>query len=435
MTSPLPDRTLRADAADAPPPGFQVGRSAAWRKWLRYATGCIVATAVILGLLEIGARLLLSGYPRTFYAHPAGWARVAPYVMYVGDTNLDLDYDELDHYRGKSYKAHLKTNNYGFRVPLDFGVRMNVPKADNERVVILTGGSAAYGVGARSNETTIAGRLEHTLNVRQDRFRYRVYPFAQGGWVAYQEFLAVEMWGRYLHPDWIISMSGSNDGKLPYHHRQTVPGAPNNFNSYKLALETIYYKQYYPTLWRSETAEFLLRNSQLARVVVKQHPRLPVAVPLRTDFEQLDDSAAWYFHSLRALLNVCPKCRYIVATQPISNFEYRYLLADEADFERVRTNDQKSWYLYYISRLIRETPRVVADFPQVVAYRSMAHTDLVFPGDEAADSRVRRQELFNDDVHMNDAGQAAVAAFFADIILRSQAGETVQKFVQPAEAR
>lgn len=46
----------------------------------------------------------------------------------------------------------------------------------------------------------------------------------------------------------------------------------------------------------------------------------------------------------------------------------------------------------------------------------MADTDRVFPGDEEDYARVRRQALFNDDVHMNDRGQAAVARFLAGII-------------------
>jgi len=399
-----------------------MSRASAAVVWTIVAAFAVVLVCLVLP--EILLRVFLpEGRPKT-YVHPAGWARAAQYVMWVGDKNLDLSYEEKDHYRKTSYQARLKTNNYGFRVPIDFGVGMKYEKAPDERVVILTGGSAAYGVGATSNEMTIAGQLERVLNERQSKHRYRVFNFGMGGWVAYQEFLAVEMWGRYLQPDWIISMSGSNDGKLPYFHQRGMPGTPNYFHSYQATIDTIYYKQHRPVIYRAEAIDSLLRHSHLFRYLSNMDPRIPFRIEPRTDWKQLDESATWYFHSVRAMIGVCPNCKYILATQPISNFRYEDLLQGETEFAALAGRTD-SWYLYYISRLIADSPAFATGQPNVIAYRSMATWE---------GSTKDRERFFNDDVHMNDAGQKAVAGFFASLVLDSDQGRNVPKLLPSEDA-
>jgi len=63
--------------------------------------------------------------------------------------------------------ADLKGNNQGFNDKHDFSLTEPYRKAGNERVVLFTGGSTAWGVGATSVETTIAGRMELHLNAMQ----------------------------------------------------------------------------------------------------------------------------------------------------------------------------------------------------------------------------------------------------------------------------
>ena len=55
--------------------------------------------------------------------------------------------------------ANVTANNRGFNDRRDFDYTTSYQKADNERVVLFTGGSTAWGVGSSSTETTIAGRM------------------------------------------------------------------------------------------------------------------------------------------------------------------------------------------------------------------------------------------------------------------------------------
>jgi hypothetical protein len=397
--------------------------------WMVVSFAIIALIFVVLPELSLrwfGPEIRPVGYG---YVHPAGWARAAPYVMWTGDTNLDLEYIENDYYQNTSYRARIRTNNYGFRVDRDFGPNMRYERGSNERVVILTGGSAAFGVGATSNDTMISAVMQRILNESQSRYRYTVLNFGMGGWVAYQEFLALEMWGRAFQPDWIVSMSGSNDGKLPYFHRQGLPGTPNYWYGYQRTIDEIYYRQYRPTLYRSQIEEWLLSNSHLVRFITGGQPRIPAHGLQRTDRRQLTDSAAWYMHSLRASMSTCPTCRVIIATQPISNFDYNQIIVTDAELAAAESDERVHWYTYYISKLLRDTPAFIRDYPQVVAYRSLAFWEGVFPGDHGARPSAERLPFFNDDVHLNDRGQAEIARYFAGIILRVDAGETVPRLL------
>ena len=101
-------------------------------------------------------------------------------------------------------------NNLGFNVASDFSMP---PSAEfisqyaakpGEKLVLITGGSVVHGVGATSNENTIAAQLEATLNARQSTYKYRVLNLGMGSWIAYQQFLGLSLFGLALKPDWIV---------------------------------------------------------------------------------------------------------------------------------------------------------------------------------------------------------------------------------------
>ena len=73
-------------------------------------------------------------------------------------------------------------------------------------------------VGATANERTIAAELEAVLNQRQSVHRYRVLNLGMGGWIAYQQFVGLTIFGLPLDPSWIVTMDGHNDATVTCAH-------------------------------------------------------------------------------------------------------------------------------------------------------------------------------------------------------------------------
>jgi hypothetical protein len=90
---------------------------------------------------------------------------------------------------------------------------IEVPKPKNVCRVFFTGGSTAFGAGASSNETTIAGYLEAYLNeaLRLRGVRCEVITAAAGAWSSTHERIWIENRLVDLEPDIVISFSGHND--------------------------------------------------------------------------------------------------------------------------------------------------------------------------------------------------------------------------------
>ncbi len=90
---------------------------------------------------------------------------------------------------------------------------VEVPKPKNVCRVFFTGASTAFGSGASSNETTIAGYLEAYLNeaLRHRGVRCEVITAAAGAWSSTHERILIENRLVDLEPDIVISFSGHND--------------------------------------------------------------------------------------------------------------------------------------------------------------------------------------------------------------------------------
>jgi hypothetical protein len=88
------------------------------------------------------------------------------------------------------------------------------PKPGKTYRIFITGGSTAYGSGAPSDETTIAGYL-NTLLEKQltptTKIKYEVLTMANPAWASTQERIVIENLLSELEPDMVISFSGVND--------------------------------------------------------------------------------------------------------------------------------------------------------------------------------------------------------------------------------
>ncbi len=78
--------------------------------------------------------------------------------------------------------------------------------------VFLTGGSAAFGVGAPSQDETLGALVENRLNrIASDRGHWEVFTFACPSWTTTHERIAIENRLSELSPDLVVSFSGFND--------------------------------------------------------------------------------------------------------------------------------------------------------------------------------------------------------------------------------
>ena len=80
-----------------------------------------------------------------------------------------------------------------------------------------------------------------------------------------QEFLVLDLYGNNFDPDWIISLTGRNDG---YNALTTNNGAgtTNGFVGTKKLVDGLYYNQPKPKLYRSELSNYFAKYSKLYRI-------------------------------------------------------------------------------------------------------------------------------------------------------------------------
>ena len=118
-------------------------------------------------------------------------SRYLPFLGWIGEPNTSL--------------STIKTNELGFRdKPL-------LPRKDNEYRILILGGSTAWGMGASSNEKTVASTLESQLNSSSRNYSYRVMNGAYPGWQSRQELIALMEFYAEFDPDLIIAVTGWND--------------------------------------------------------------------------------------------------------------------------------------------------------------------------------------------------------------------------------
>ena len=162
----------------------------------------IVAVNVIVLVALLGA---IEAYFR--WTHPTTavsafkptngiWQKYAPYVMFLTAPGAYSAW--TNQFTGKTYPAHIVTNALGFNDHHELDYTKPYRKAANEQVVLFTGGSVAWGVGATSTDETIAGRMQYYLNSMQNKTKYTVINLGMGSYIAYQEQLALQLWGESL---------------------------------------------------------------------------------------------------------------------------------------------------------------------------------------------------------------------------------------------
>ena len=377
------------------------------------------------------------------------WQTFQPYVMI---TTAPGDYqDFFNTFTNESYPSTVRTNSLGFNDRHEFSLGNPYKKAANEKVVLFTGGSAAWGVGATATDRTVAGRMQYYLNTLQSGVRYTVINQAMGSWIAFQQFIGLQLWGAQFDPDWVVSMDGFNDAGVGCNYSQG-PGNPMYFATMRSYIDGYLMSTLHPVFYRGWLENKLIEHSKAYRVItgkqyVPDDQIFDRSSSERTLFRrqiiptkvgEARQMLAFYLAAERGMLNLFPQARYILSTQPVVNqftgdfndiYQYPvgspernaaiekrtealegYLTQHENEMCGQGTAQPANTYIFgngavQLEQLVDEE----AARGRVVEYYNIG---TLFP-----DPRPERMPYFIDPPHLTDKGMDVIGKFYAEKIL------------------
>jgi len=295
---------------------------------IRVVAANLIVLIVLLGGIEFYARHW--GYEKPNGLLNGLWQSFQPYVMI---TTAPGKYRQFfNTFTKETYPSTVRTNSLGYNDRHEFIVGQTYKKAANEKVVLFTGGSAAWGVGATATDRTVAGRMEYYLNSLQSGQRYTVINLAMGSWIAFQQFIGLQQWGSQFDPDWVVSMDGFNDAGVGCNYSQG-PGNPMYFATMRSYIDGYLMSTLHPVFYRGWFENELILHSKAYRIITgKQYvpddqifdqssaetsPFRRQIIP--TKVGEARQMLAFYLASERGMLNLFPAARYILSTQPVVN--------------------------------------------------------------------------------------------------------------------
>ena len=357
-------------------------------------------------------------------------------------------------FSGKDQKADIKANNHGYNDPRDFDWRTRYAKAANEKVVLVVGGSTVWGVGSSSFSTTIAGELQTELNRDQARFKYTVINLGMGSWIAYQQFIGLEMWGAEFDPDWVIIMDGHNDAGVGCGYSQGVTN-PLFFPVIKYLVDAysatgvtrpVYLRSwleneltYYSAAYRGLTGKKYIPNTEVDDSNKDDTRGEARKITLPTKLGAARDMLRFYVKATEASLSLFPRAKYILSTQPMVNqftgdfvdvYRPSQIKADpvamakrEKDLEIYLTaNEGKTCsaetyipsFTYVYVRGAFELEKLAAVKRAEGRFVEYDNIGRVFPNE-----RDERIKYFIDAAHLSDEGAATIGKFYASRIVEA----------------
>jgi hypothetical protein len=399
---------------------------------LASALTVIVINLIVAGVLLTGVELLarsLVPEPKLYSSvEPGQYFRFQPYLQSSNEGPLDSDGVWFDRLHNQQIPYHIKANSLGFRIDRELDTTTVYNKKPNERVVLLFGGSAVYGFGNTSNSTTSAGWLQRKLNEQQSERRYTVFNMGNAGWVAYQQLIALNLYGLNLSPDWVVFMDARNDVyTIPALTGEDVGFHPSTSTMRNL-VDGYLYRQPKPDFFRSEFENELIHWSAAYRYLSgkKYIPRFQLTrFPEVRGWADIDRTIDFYLRTQRSVLLQCPSCQYILSTQPLYRHGRTALRADARTKLKGDLNDLvitsnsgvdahfEDVLMYAYGRIIDEMPVLCRAHGSKCRYKAM---DEVFPSND-----VDKNKYFVDDVHLRDEGNELLAAYFAKTILEVDA--------------
>jgi hypothetical protein len=275
------------------------------------------------------------------------------------------------------------------------------------------------------------------------------------GWLAFQQFIGLQLWGAGFDPDWVVVMDGFNDAAMGCGLSQGT-GNPEFTATMRSYIDGYLLSQENPPFYRGWLENEMLAHSAAYRFLTGQQPVrddrtfdftrrggeevLSQIVPTR-----VGDSRAmlgFYLNGERATLKLFPRARYILSTQPSVNqfsgdfpdiYTYpagsderrtaiakrtaaleRYLNQYGEAFCGERTAQPSFTYIFGNGAVQLEA--IVADAKAQGRDARYFNIGRLFP-----DARRERIPYFIDSVHLSDRGADAIGRFYAEQIVRADA--------------
>ena len=354
----------------------------------------------------------------------------------------------------KLKKAEIRTNNEGFNDPRDFDWRGHYAKAPNEKVVLLVGGSSVWGLGSSSFNSTIAGELQAELNRAQSIVKYTVINLGMGSWIAYQQFIGLEMWGAEFDPDWVVIMDGHNDAGVGCAYSQGAtnplyfPVMKSLVDAYSATGLTrpVYLRSWfenelinYSAAYRALTGKKYIPSPAIDETNQDSTRGASSTIIMPTKLGAARDMLRFYLKATEASISVFPRAKYILSTQPMVNEftgdfvdVYRpsqvaadpaamaireqkldvYLKANEDKTCNTETYSPSFTYVYVKGAFALEKLAAAKQAEgRFVEYDNIGR---IFPNE-----RTKRLKYFIDAVHISDEGASAIGKFYASRILKA----------------
>jgi hypothetical protein len=394
------------------------------------------------------------------------WQTFQPYVMI---TTAPGDYQEFfNTFTNETYRSTVRTNSLGYNDPHEFIVGRPYKKAANEKVVLFTGGSAAWGVGATATDRTVAGRMQYYLNSLQSGQRYTVINLAMGSWIAFQQFIGLQFWGSQFAPDWIVSMDGFNDAGVGCDYSQG-PGNPMYFATMRSYIDGYLMSTLHPVFYRGWLENKLIQHSKAYRIITgKQYVandqifdqssaehELVRRQIIPTKVGEARQMLAFYLAAERGMLNLFPQARYILSSQPVVNpvagdfddiYEHPVGSPERKAAIEKRTADLETYLTQYENEMcgqgtahpantyildngalqLEQLVDQEATRGRVVEYYNIG---TLFPI-----SRPDRMPYFIDPPHLSDKGMDVIGKFYAEKILAADRERPVAAIASAAPA-
>jgi hypothetical protein len=412
------------------------------------AVNLVVLVALLAGV-ELYYRWKGQAAASQFVATNGLWQKYTPYVMFVTAPGTYPVW--ANEFTGQNYPANVVTNAEGFNDPHEFNYTKPYQKAANERVVVFTGGSVAWGVGATSTAATIAGRMQYYLNTMQNRTKYTVINLGMGSYIAYQQYIALGLWGAPFDPDWVVAMDGFNDSGAGCGYSQGV-GNPMYYAITQAYITAYLYTTQSPVFYRGWIENELIKYSAAYRALTgKQYVPDTLVLDstssetaearraiIPTKMGQSRDILAFYLKAEQLMLNMFPKARYILSTQPSVNqfsgdFVDIYDSSPESDAHRQAMAARDAALEQYLSHYQDQMCTFSGQQPsftyifvegaiqleRLVDKERAAGRDVSYynVGTLFPDSRAERMPYFIDPAHLTDKGADTIGRFYAQKIL------------------
>lgn len=377
------------------------------------------------------------------------WQVFRPYVMFTTTPGHYPGWQ--NEFTGKTIASTVTTNSLGFNDPHEFSYTKPYQKEPNEKVVLFTGGSSAWGVGSSATDKTVAGRMQYYLDTSQDKTKYTVINIAMGSYIAYQQFLAMSLWGQSFDPDWVVSMDGFNDAEAECGYSQGA-GNPMYYAAMQAYVSAYMFAPRHPVFYRGWLENQLIKYSVAYRILTEREyvaddlmlerrsneteaARLAI---IPTKIGAARDILEFYVKAEQLMLDLFPRAKFILSTQPVVNdfrgdFVDIYDSPPESDAHRQAAalrsdalekyltvnqdlpcghdNAQISFTYDFVDGAIR--------LEQLVEQQKKLGRDIYYynVGTQFPNDREARIPFFIDPVHLSDAGMDTLGRFYANRIL------------------